>query len=270
MTNIWDDIPWEGIAREGGVTFKKGKKPERLLRRCFELATVPGDCILDSFAGSGTSGAVAHKMGRRWIMIELGEHCESHIIPRLGRVIDGTDQAGISKLVDWKGGGGFRYYRLAPSLLERDKYGNWVISKDYKPEMLVEAMCKHMGFSYAPSQSPDEYWNHGFSTETDFIFVTTQNLTHQALAKIAEDVGPDRSLLICCKAFNANPDAFENLTIKKIPHAVLKKCEWGHDDYSLNVANLPMAADDDEEGSHLSVPPDDLPLFATEEAGREG
>lgn len=243
-------------------------KPERLLHRILHIATNPGDLVLDSFAGSGTTGAVAHKMGRRWLMIELGEHCHTHIIPRLKKVIDGDDSGGVSKVTGWKGGGGYRYYRLAPSLLEKDKYGNWVISKEYKPEMLAEAMCKHMGFNYAPSQNPEEYWSHGFSTETDFIFVTTQNLTHQALAKIAEDVGPARSLLICCKAFNAKPEAFENLTIKKIPHAVLKKCEWGHDDYSLNVANLPMAADDEDE--HPSVPPDDLPLFAAEEAGREG
>jgi len=269
LTNLWTDIPWNGIAREGGVVFKNGKKPEKLIQRCIELTTSPGDLVLDSFAGSGTTGAVAHKMARKWIMVELGAQAETHIIPRLQSVIEGNDNSGVTQATKWEGGGGFRYFKLAPSLLEKDKYGNWVISKDYKPEMLVEAMCKHLGFSYAPSQSTDEYWNHGFSTETDFIFVTTQNLTHQALAKIAEDVGPDRSLLICCKAFNANPDAFENLTIKKIPHAVLKKCEWGRDDYSLNVANLPMAADDDGEDAHPSVPPDDLPLFATEDAGGE-
>ena len=270
LTTLWDDILSNNLHNEGGVKFPKGKKPEHLIKRCIELSARPGDIVLDSFAGSGTTGAVAHKMGCKWIMIELGEQINTHIIPRIQNVIDDNDSSGVTGAVNWKGGGGFRYYRLAPSLLEQDKYGNWVISKHYKPEMLAEAMCKHMGFTYAPSQNPDEYWNHGFSTEADFIFVTTQNLTHQALTKISEDVGPDRSLLICCKAFNANPDAFENLTIKKIPHAVLKKCEWGRDDYSLNVANLPMAAADDEEDAHPSVPPDDLPLFATEEDGGEG
>ena len=245
-------------------------KSEEVIQRIVSLATKPGDWLLDSFAGSGTSGAVAHKMQRRWIMVELGSHCETYVAARLKKVIDGNDPGGVTKAVNWKRGGGYRFYLLAPSLLEQDKYGNWVISKDYKPEMLAEAMCKHMGFTYAPSQNPDEYWNHGYSTETDFIFVTTQNLTHQALAKIAEDVGPDRSLLICCKAFNSKPDSFESLTIKKIPHAVLKKCEWGHDDYSLNVANLPMATDDDEEYAHPSVPPDDLPLFAAQDDSEEG
>jgi adenine-specific DNA-methyltransferase len=96
-------------------------KPERLMRRILEIATNPGDWVLDSFAGSGTTGAVAHKMGRRWIMVELGEHCHTHIIPRMKKVIDGIDQGGISEAVGWKGGGGYKYYRLAESLLVWDK-----------------------------------------------------------------------------------------------------------------------------------------------------
>ena len=216
-------------------------KPERLLDRIITIGSNPGDIILDSFAGSGTTGAVAHKMGRRWIMVELGDHCHTLIAPRLRKVVDGKDLGGISEAVNWQGGGGFRYYRLAPSLLEKDKYGNWIISKEYNAGMLAEALCKNMGFVYDPSQDENEYWRHGHSTETDFIFVTTASMTHAALKKLSEDVGPERSLLVCCKAFNANADAFENLTIKKIPHAVLSKCEWDRDDYSLNVANLPMA-----------------------------
>jgi len=154
-------------------------------------------------------------------------------------VIDGTDQGGISKAVNWKGGGGFRYYRLAPSMLEKDKWGNWVISKKYNAAMLIEAMCKHMGFAYAPDET--HYWMHGHSTETDLIYVTTSSLTHEQLRAISEEVSPKRTLLICCNAFNANAEAFDNLTLKKIPQVVLKKCEWGKDDYSLNVANLPQA-----------------------------
>ena len=109
LTNIWTDIAWEGIAGEGGVSFKKGKKPERLLRRCLDLASEPGDWVLDAFAGSGTTGAVAHKMGRRWIMIEKGVHCRTHILPRLLRVISGTDPTGVSAVTEWSGGGGFRF-----------------------------------------------------------------------------------------------------------------------------------------------------------------
>lgn len=218
-------------------------KPERLLSRILEIATNPGDWVLDSFAGSGTTGAVAHKMGRRWIMVELGEHCHTHIIPRMKKVIDGTDPGGITDAVGWKGGGGFRYFKLAPSLLQRDKYSQWVISKEYRPEMLAEAMCKHEGFVYAPSETI--YWQHGHSTERDFIYVTTQQLTKSQLAALAEDVGHTRTLLICCTAFRCGPDEFPNLTLKKIPKAVLNRCEWGKDDYSLQIAALPPAQPDD-------------------------
>ncbi len=213
-------------------------KPERLLQRIIHIATNPGDLVLDSFAGSGTTGAVAHKMGRRWIMIELGEHCHTHIIPRMQKVIDGEDPGGISKAVNWKGGGGFRYFKLAPSLLEQDKWGNWVINKDYNPNMLAEALCKLEGFTYSPSDSI--YWQHGQSTENDFIYVTTQTLSFEQLQKLSDEVGLERSLLVLCAAFRGNSD-FPNITVKKIPKQVLSRCEWGHDDYSLQVENLTKA-----------------------------
>lgn len=214
-------------------------KPEELIQRVFDLATQPGDIILDSFAGSGTTGAVAHKMGRRWIMVELGEHCHTHIIPRLKKVIDGDDQGGISKAVNWRGGGGFRYYRLGPTLIVEDEWGNPVINPEFNAGMLAEAMCKLEGFTFEPNA--EVYWQHGRSSEADFIYVTTQFMSKEMLAKLSEDVGPKRSLLICCSAFRCDVSGFENLTVKKIPKAVLKKCEWGHDDYSLEIKNLPAA-----------------------------
>ena len=214
-------------------------KPEKLLYRIVELGSSPGDLVLDSFAGSGTTGAVAHKMGRRWIMVELGEHCHTHIIPRLKKVIDGEDKGGVTEAVGWKGGGGFRYYRLGPSLLQKDEFGNWVISKEYNPAMLAEAICKLEGFIYAPSDTA--YWRYGHSTETDFIYVTTQTLTREQLQKLSDEVGEGRSLLIMCGAFRVkNLDEFLNLTVKKIPKAVLNRCEWGKDDYSLEIQNLPV------------------------------
>ena len=213
-------------------------KPERLLERVLTLATNPNDLVLDSFAGSGTTGAVAHKMGRRWIMVELGEHCHTHIIPRLKKVIDGEDKGGITESVGWLGGGGFRYYRLAPSLLEKDKWGNWVINTDYNAAMLAEAVAKLEGFTYAPSDSV--YWQHGHSTERDFIYVTTANLTHEQLQQLSDEVGPERTLLVLCTAFRGRGE-YPNLTVKKIPRQVLSRCEWGHDDYSLRVENLPEA-----------------------------
>jgi adenine-specific DNA-methyltransferase len=178
-------------------------------------------------------------MSRRWIMVELGDHCTTHIVPRLRQVIDGTDQGGITKAVDWKGGGGFRYYELAPSLLAKDKWGREVISKEYNPAMLAQALCKLEGFIYAPS--PDVYWQQGHSSESDFLYVTTQTLGPEELAALSEDVGEGRTLLILCAAFRGNAELWPNLTIRKIPNHIRARCEWGHDDYSLNVANLPQA-----------------------------
>lgn len=239
------DAKQESIALFADEAFAT-PKPERLMHRILHLATKPGDLVLDSFAGSGTTGAVAHKMGRRWIMVELGEHCETHIVPRLRKVIDGEDKGGITEAVEWSGGGGFRYYRLAPSLLEKDAWDNWVIAKDYyDPIKLAQAVCKLMGFVYQPDEA--HYWMQGRSSETDFIYVTTQSLTRAQLAAISEEVGDERTLLVCCKAFRTDPDAFPNLTVRKIPQAVLRKCEWGKDDYSLNVANLPEAPREPDE-----------------------
>lgn len=218
-------------------------KPERLLQKILLTSTQPGDWVLDSFAGSGTTGAVAHKMGRRWIMVELEETCHTHIIPRLKKVIDGGDPGGVTEAVGWKGGGGFRYYRLAPSLLEKDRWGQWVISKQFNAAMLAEAACKLEGFTYAPSDSV--YWQHGHSTERDFIYVTTQHLSADQLAQLSDEVGPERTLLVLCAAFRAprgGQERYPNLTVKKIPKQVLSRCEWGHDDYSLKVENLPKAS----------------------------
>ena len=220
-------------------------KPERLLKRILEIATNPGDLVLDSFAGSGTTGAVAHKMGRRWIMVELGEHCHTHIIPRLKKVIDGEDKGGITASVNWQGGGGFRYYKLAPSLIVSDRWGNPIINPEYNAAMLAEALAKLEGFTYAPSEV--QWWQHGHSSERDFIYVTTQNLSAEQLQVLSDEVGRDQSLLVCCAAFHGitaaqASDRWPNLTLKKIPKMVLARCEWGHDDYSLNIANLPLLA----------------------------
>jgi len=176
-------------------------------------------------------------------MVDLGEHCQTHIIPRLTKVINGEDSGGITEAVAWQGGGGFRYYRLAPSLLERDKWGQWVISKEFNANMLAEALCKLEGFQYAPSGAV--YWQQGHSTERDFIYVTTQHFSADQLAQLSEEVGTERTLLVLCAAFRAGTqnttERFPNLTVKKIPKQVLSRCEWGHDDYSLKVENLPKA-----------------------------
>lgn len=241
IENFYDLSPQFGNCRnEGGVEFRSGKKPERLLEMLLNHFTNPGDLVLDSFLGSGTTAAVAHKMGRRWIGVELGDHCYTHCKVRLDKVIDGEDPGGITKAVGWKGGGGYRFFELAPTLITKDKWGQEVINKDYNPTMLAEAVCKLEGYTYAPSET--EYFIHGHSTEKSFIYVTTNFIRKAELDDISEQVGGKRSLLICCKGFDRGASC-ANVRLKKIPEAVLKKCEWGHDDYSLNVANLPMSQD---------------------------
>lgn len=270
---IWDDVALNqhASAEMEGLFGEKAAfetpKPEALLRRIIHIATNPGEIVLDSFAGSGTTGAVAHKMGRRWIMVELGEHCHTHIIPRLKKVVNGEDLGGITQAASWKGGGGFRYFKLAPSLLTKDRWGNLVVNKEFNAATLAEAMCKLEGFRYAPSDSV--YWQYGSSTERDFIWVTTQKLTREQLEALSDEVGVNRSLLVCCSAFRTKPGAFPNLTIKKIPNAVLSRCEWGHDDYSLQIKNLPAAPDlapedeltPEQRSRKRRAAPASLPLF---------
>ncbi len=229
----------ESLALVGAEAVFDTPKPERLIARILDIASDPQDLVLDSFAGSGTTGAVAHKMGRRWIMVELGEHCHTHIIPRMKKVIDGEDPGGITKAVDWKGGGGFRYFKLAPSLLQEDRWGRYVINLEFNAEMLAEAVCKLEGFTYAPSET--DYWQHGHSTERDFIYVTTASLNHEQLQQLSDEVGPERTLLVACGSFRGSRAGYDNLTVKKIPRAVIDKCEWGRDDYSLEIEDLPDA-----------------------------
>ncbi|MBI3813607.1 MAG: site-specific DNA-methyltransferase [Nitrospinae bacterium] len=224
-------------------------KPERLIQRILTLATNEGDLVLDSFLGSGTTAAVAHKMNRRWIGIELGEHCHTHCLPRLKKVVDGTDEGGISKAVNWQGGGGFKYYYLAPSLLKEDKYGNWIIDERYNANMLAAAMAKHEGFKYSPDEAV--YWKQGKSTEKDYIFTTTKFVTLEFLDKIHDEMQPDESLLICCKSFSKPCESrYPNITVKKIPKMLLGRCEFGKEDYSLNIVNMPVETDTAESETH--------------------
>jgi adenine-specific DNA-methyltransferase len=220
-------------------------KPEKLLNRIIHVATNQNDWVLDSFLGSGTTAAVAHKMNRRWIGIELGDHCHTHCLPRLKQVVDGTDQGGISNAENWQGGGGFKYYYLAPSLLKKDKYDNWIIDEQYNADMLAAAMAKHEGFKFSPDESV--YWKQGRSTEKDYIFTTTNFITVKELDRIHGDMKPDESLLICCKSFSkACADRYANITVKKIPNMLLGRCEFGKEDYSLNIVSMPVDPDEPE------------------------
>lgn len=247
---------------ESAILFGKNQfdypKPEALIDKILELTTKPGDLVLDSFLGSGTTAAVAHKMGRRWIGVELGDHAYTHCAVRMKKVIEG-EQGGISKSVNWQGGGGFRFYELAPSLLNHDKYGNLVINKDYNADMLAAAMAKHQGFTFSPD--PEMYWKQGHSSEHDFIFTTTQLITAEMLETIHDQLGKDESLLICCTKFQPEcRNKYSNITIKKIPKVLLDTCEFDHDDYSLNIVSVPDI--DDEEWNDLDPEGDFEPTEA--------
>lgn len=219
-------------------------KPERLLQRIIYLSTQPGDLVLDSFLGSGTTAAVAQKMNRKWIGIELGDHCYTHCKPRLDKVIDG-EQGGVSKELGWTGGGGYRFYELAPSLIKKDQYGNSVFSDEYNTDMLVAAVAKINGFTYEPDN--DCFWKQGFSQDNSFIFVTTQYLTAAVLDGISSDLKPLERLLVCASAFDLGLDRrYDNITVRKIPKSILDKCKYGVDNYNLNIVELP-ACDDEEQ-----------------------
>lgn len=233
------------LTKEGSVQFPKGKKPEKLVGQIFSMTTQPGDIVLDSFLGSGTSAAVAHKMGRTYIGIELGEQAYTHCCPRMQHVIDGEDQGGITISEKWEGGGGFKFYELAPSLLQKDSHGQLVINKEYNANMLAAAMAKHEGFDYDPSS--DFYWKQGKSSENDYIYTTTQFLTKQSLEKIHDEMRSEESLLICCKAFQPECEsAFKDIAIKKIPKVLLGRCEFDKNNYNLNIISLPEIDDCEE------------------------
>lgn len=252
LCDFWYDIDFQNTQNEGGVDFPNSKKPESMIYRILSMFSDENDIILDSFLGSGTTAAVAHKMGRRYIGIELGDHAITHCYPRLKAVVDG-EQGGISKSVNWKGGGGFKFYTLAPSLLKKDKFDNWIISKEYNADMLAAAMAKQEGFRYNPHESI--YWKQGQSSESDFIYTTTQFLTVESLDQIKDEMQPDETLLICCKSYQKEcKNKYPGILIKKIPQMLLGRCEFGKDDYSLNIINSPLQeSDHSEEQSETST-----------------
>lgn len=243
-------------------------KPESLIKKLLELVTKKGDWVLDSFLGSGTTAAVAHKMGRKYIGIELGQHCNTHCLPRFRVVSDGTDQNGISKALEWKGGGGFKFYNLAPSLLNKDKYNQWVINPNYNPDLLAAAMARHEGFSYSPDESV--IWKQGFATENHFIFTTTNTITPDVVEQILSEMKPDESLRICCTAFIEGCNEISNrIEIKKIPEVLLGKCEFGKEDYCTDTNIINMPPDPDKPAFTPSyVKPDVKPEPAKIEKGK--
>lgn len=244
INTLWDDIQYNNLTKEGNVQFPNGKKPESLVGRVIEMLSNPGDLVLDSFLGSGTTCAAAHKMRRRWIGVELGSHCYTHCIPRMQSVVDGLDSGGITKLTNWQGGGGYKFYELAPTLIVKDRFGNSVFSDQYNAQMLVAAVTKVNGYFYAPD--PEIFWKQGYSQDNSFIYVTTQYLTAAMLDSLAKEVGALESLLICAPAFDVGLNKrYDNITVKKIPQSVLNKCEYGVDNYNLNIVEV-LECDEEE------------------------
>lgn len=261
LGTFWEDLNWNNVTREGGVRFPNGQKPEKLISICLELASKEGDLVLDSFLGSGTTVAVAQKMNRKWIGIELGEHANTHCLVRLKSVVNGSDQSGVSEPYNWKGGGGFKFYTLAPSLVQKDKYGTEIINPEYNATMLAAAMAKQEGFRYQPDEN--NYWKQGMSSEKDFIFTTTQFVTVEMMDRLADEMLPGESLLVCCKSFAKGcTNRHTNITIKKIPQMLLGRCEFGREDYSFNIVNLPHDDKGDAEEDFIdnAVLEKDLPL----------
>lgn len=246
ITDIWLDISVEGLAAEGGVSFPKGKKPEKLIQRCIELSTRKGDLVLDSFLGSGTTAAVAHKMGRRWIGIEMGEQAYSLCKTRLDRVVDGSDQTGISKTANWQGGGGYRFYELAPTLIQKDILGIEVINSAYNAEMLAAAVALHEGYTYSPDENV--FWKQARGTEDSYLYVTTNHIDDKYLAAINSTMGEDEHLLIACSSFDESVKSkYKSISVKKIPQMLLSKCEYKEDGYPLNIISPPVVDDEEVE-----------------------
>lgn len=245
--DIWLDIATTGgIAQEGKVSFPRSKKPEKLVSRIIESASVKGDFVLDSFLGSGTTSAVAHKMGRKHIGIEMGDHAYTHCKVRLDAVISGVDQSGISKTVEWKGGGAYKFYELAPSFVVIDEFGNPVIDDFYNDTKLIRAMCKLLNYTFKPSQT--EYWKHGVGQGKNYIYITTQILSVGIVEQIKSHLKDNESLVICPRKFEAGCENVDNrIMIKKIPQSVLKACHFGKKEYLLPIKEKAMEEVDTEE-----------------------
>ena len=230
LTNFWNDVPFQGISNEGDVTFLKSKKPEKLIKRILQICTQSGDLVLDSFAGSGTTGAVAHKMGRRWIMVELGKHAEDLCFKRLKSVVDGSDQSGISKEVNWKGGGGFKYYKLGESLIT-NKDINWNLT--YK--QIAEALFYTKNFKMLDEKELEK--NNIFigrnlnergvyalcTVSKDCEFIKSDEY-FELIEKIKEQHKFTELNIYTNKAVNVRKiDQETNVFIRKIPQTILKK-----------------------------------------------
>lgn len=245
--NFFDRVDlYNNAGYEGGIVFRGGKKPEAWLKELFYIAGISkNDIVLDSFLGSGSTAATCHKLGIKYIGVELGDHAYTHCKVRLDKVIEG-EQGGISKDVNWQGGGGYRFYELAPTLINKDDLDEEIINTDYNADMLAAAVALHEGFRYEPDGQV--FWKQSKGTENSYLFVTTKHITRAYLTTIAATMDANEHLVIACKTFDKNVvKAYKNIVVKKIPEMLLNRCEFGKDDYNLNIINPPVYEEDGEE-----------------------
>ena len=220
-------------------------KPERLIQRIIHIASNPGDLVLDSFLGSGTTAAVAQKMGRHWIGVEMGNHAYTHCKVRMDKVIAGEDPGGITKAQNWQGGGGYRFYEVAPTLINKDPLTNMSSTRTMMP-ICWQQRCLHEGFRYQPDG--DLFWKQSVGNENSYLFVTTRHLNSPYLDSIKDTMEEGEYLIIACRSFDSGLDkAYDNITVKKIPQMLLERCEFGKADYNLNIVHPPVYDDCDEE-----------------------
>ena len=235
----------EIIALFGAANTFETPKPERLIDRIIHIASNPGDLVLDSFLGSGTTAAVAHKMGRKWIGVEMGDHAYTHCKVRMDKVIAGEDKGGITKSANWQGGGGYRFFELAPSLINEDAFGEAVINPDYDADQLAAAVALHEGFTYQPNSG--SFWKQSVGNEKSWLFVTTRHMTAAFLDSIHNSMEDGEYLLIACRSFDKGLEkTYPEISIKKIPPMLLDRCEFGKTDYNLNIVHPPVYEDEEE------------------------
>lgn len=246
LSNVWknDEIPKANLGNEGNVAFPRSKKPEALIERILSLSTNEGDLVLDSFLGSGTTAAVAHKMKRKYIGIEMGDHAYTHCKVRLDRVINGEDQSGVTKSQNWEGGGAYKFYELAPSLINKDNFDEYVINSEYDADMLASAVALHEGFSYQPDS--EIFWKQSVGNENSYLFVTTRHLDVSFMDYIQSSMQEDEYLIVACKSYSQEIEKrYQNITVKKIPEMLLSHCEFDRDNYNLNIITPPTYEDEE-------------------------
>ena len=218
---ITSDV-WMDVMTSGKITSMIHEKHEELLFRIISWLTEPNDWVLDSFAGSATTAAVAHKLGRRWIAIELHEEqAEKDALPRLTRTIKGENKEGISKEVKWKGSGGFRYCVLGESLFRKDDMGIVEVTYDNGP--LIEAVCKIEGFKFVGREFIDKTNLHGVVNDKRFCHVTEEFVTQDYVENLMAEIKKDESIVIYCMKKTSRLSLPDNVQAKKIPRDIVKK-----------------------------------------------